>query len=612
MKDQVRLQAIGNVRLVIETIWPNDVAEIFGSYATGLHLSTGEVDSNIVQLKAQLAHHIKIFGAIGELKAILHANAPILRFREAVIGNAFDASFRTDSSSPATTIIDQYQAIYSATTRSFMGISSYTLTLVCVRALQVAPLTKSMTKHGLGPLLLTFLGIFGKAYDYKQMGFSMAAGSRYLYVNHIPQNTRDIRLVCIDPLDVQGVYSNNDNNTGGAVPTQKFMTVLEELRPSESQNRVRWRAIVMLQEAIKIFWPSVDIEVYGSFLSRAASASKIPEINALANYFEEVAISEPVERVSAGRTSADYAPAGTGHWNQLRHIGSHRSKPSRHGIGQGISSRDPRLAGSVLDPEVLAVKQERGEELNQVRYGGLSSYTLILMCVRFLQVVTSLASVTPSLGPYLLELLQLYGVTFDINKSGFRVVSGNTNVESRLQGFRTTTTNDFIARTHWTRLGRDYPKYTSFETSRVRAQTMQNMRMVIESFWSGIIYELYRSLCTGIHLSSRHLRVQDPSIAFFNARVAILRFNEAATGVSFAISFEIESAHVAIRVIAGFLHEYPHLKDLFLLLKTWLSTLPEDYNVVYSGGISSHILRLMTVRFLQVAPTMKNVMPTLR
>ncbi|KAG0217842.1 hypothetical protein BGX33_009414 [Mortierella sp. NVP41] len=437
----------------------------------------------------------------------------------------------------------------TATTRSFMGISSYTLTLVCVRALQVAPLTRSMTKHGLGPLLLTFLGIFGKAYDYKQMGFSMAAGSRYLYVNHIPQNTRDIRLVCIDPLDV---YSNNDNNTGGAVPTQKFMTVLEELRPSESQNRVRWRAIVMLQEAIKIFWPSVDIEVYGSFLSRAASASKV----------------------------------------------------------RGFLHEIPDLQDLFLILKCWL--SNKNGELNQVRYGGLSSYTLILMCVRFLQVVTSLASVTPSLGPYLLELLQLYGVTFDINKSGFRVVSGNTNVESRLQGFRTTTTNDFIARTHWTRLGRDYPKYTSFETSRVRAQTMQNMRMVIESFWSGIIYELYRSLCTGIHLSSRYLRVQDPSIAFFNARVAILRFNEAATGVSFAISFESESAHVAIGVIAGFLHEYPHLKDLFLLLKTWLSTLPEDYNVVYSGGFSSHILRLMTVRFLQVAPTMKNVMPTLR
>ena len=84
------------------------------------------------------------------------------------------------------------------------------------------------------------------------------------------------------------------------------------------------------------------------------------------------------------------------------------------------------------------------------------------------------------------------------------------------------------------------------------------------------------------------------------------------TDIKVDISFNMESGVTSVALIKEFMHEFPCLPYLVLLLKQFLlqrlvhycrysnfDTIFRDMNEVWTGGISSYGLILMTVSFLQ-------------
>nr|XP_006813805.1 PREDICTED: PAP-associated domain-containing protein 5-like [Saccoglossus kowalevskii] len=84
------------------------------------------------------------------------------------------------------------------------------------------------------------------------------------------------------------------------------------------------------------------------------------------------------------------------------------------------------------------------------------------------------------------------------------------------------------------------------------------------------------------------------------ATVPIVKLTEKRFDVKVDISFNMVNGVKSARMIKRFMKEYPMLPYLVLVLKQFL--LQRDLNEVFTGGISSYSLILMTVSFFQLHP----------
>lgn len=88
----------------------------------------------------------------------------------------------------------------------------------------------------------------------------------------------------------------------------------------------------------------------------------------------------------------------------------------------------------VLEKLVLVLKQFLLQrDLNEVFTGGISSYSLILMCISFLQQHHQKPSTSSNLGVLLIEFFELYGRKFNYMKIGISVKSGRYIPKEELQ-----------------------------------------------------------------------------------------------------------------------------------------------------------------------------------
>lgn len=84
------------------------------------------------------------------------------------------------------------------------------------------------------------------------------------------------------------------------------------------------------------------------------------------------------------------------------------------------------------------------------------------------------------------------------------------------------------------------------------------------------------------------------------ASVPIIKILETRTELKIDISFNTVNGVKSAALIKQFLAEFPCLRPLVMVLKQFL--LQRDYNEVWTGGIGSYSLILMTVSFLQLHP----------
>lgn len=93
---------------------------------------------------------------------------------------------------------------------------------------------------------------------------------------------------------------------------------------------------------------------------------------------------------------------------------------------------------------------------------------------------------------------------------------------------------------------------------------------------------------------------QDNIKVLDKASVPIIKIFETKTELKVDISFNTINGVKSAELIKKFLVEFPCLRPLVMVLKQFL--IQRDFNEVWTGGIGSYSLILMTVSFLQLHP----------
>lgn len=159
----------------------------------------------------------------------------------------------------------------------------------------------------------------------------------------------------------------------------------------------------------------------------------------------------------------------------------------------------------------------------------------------------------------------------------------------------------------------------------MRLGVIQRIKEVILSLWPQAEVEIFGSFRTGLYLPTSDIDVvvlgkwetlpmwtlekallthgiaEPRSIKVLDkASVPIVKLTDARTTVKVDISFNMNNGVKSARLIKSFKEKFPALAKLVLVLKQFL--LQRDLNEVFTGGISSYSLILMTVSFLQLHP----------
>lgn len=88
------------------------------------------------------------------------------------------------------------------------------------------------------------------------------------------------------------------------------------------------------------------------------------------------------------------------------------------------------------------------------------------------------------------------------------------------------------------------------------------------------------------------------------ASVPIVKLTDKESEIKVDISFNMNNGVKSAELINSFKKQYPVLEKLVMVLKQFL--LQRDLNEVFTGGISSYSLILMTINFLQVSIVIVN------
>lgn len=220
----VRTEVVKRAENLIKAIWPQALVEIFGSFRTGLFLPNsdidlvvlGEYDSALatalllpVSLSLRAGHweHLPLRTLETELVArgvaeenkvrvVDGASVPIVKYTDRETKIKVDLSFNNQNGVHSAELIKRLKRDFAGLGKLFIvlkqflvqrdlnqvftgGISSYSLSLMCISFLQMHPRDIFHDRVNLGVLLLEFFELYGLSYNYSQMGFSIRNGGSY-------------------------------------------------------------------------------------------------------------------------------------------------------------------------------------------------------------------------------------------------------------------------------------------------------------------------------------------------------------------------------------------------------------------------------------------------
>lgn len=196
--------------------------------------------------------------------------------------------------------------------------------------------------------------------------------------------------------------------------------------PTPIEHYVRLNVVKRIESIVRNLWPTARVEVFGSFrtglylptsdidLVVIGSWEKLP----LRTLEQELSIREVAEPTSIRVLDKASVPI-----IKLTDRESQVKVDISFNMESGVQSaeliKDYRAKYPVLSKLVLVLKQFLLQrDLNEVFTGGISSYSLILMCISFLQLHPRQIPDNANLGVLLLEFFELYGRKFNYMKTG--------------------------------------------------------------------------------------------------------------------------------------------------------------------------------------------------
>ncbi|XP_078395207.1 terminal nucleotidyltransferase 4A isoform X3 [Cetorhinus maximus] len=213
---------------------------------------------------------------------------------------------------------------------------------------------------------------------------------------------------------------------------EEIMDFYNFVSPRPEEETMRKEVVKRIESVIKELWPAADVQIFGSFSTGLYLPTsdidlvvfgkwKNPPLQLLEQALRRRNIAEPHSiKVPIIKLT-----------DQETEVKVDISFNVETGVKAAQFIKDFVKGYPVLPYLILVLKQFLLQrDLNEVFTGGISSYSLILMAISFLQLHPRIDARRPSvnLGVLLVEFFELYGRHFNYLKTGIRIRSGGAYV----------------------------------------------------------------------------------------------------------------------------------------------------------------------------------------
>ncbi|KAM9434454.1 terminal nucleotidyltransferase 4A isoform 2-T2 [Clarias gariepinus] len=206
------------------------------------------------------------------------------------------------------------------------------------------------------------------------------------------------------------------------------------MSPRPEEAAMRQEVVDRIESVIKELWPSADVQIFGSFSTGLyLPTSDIdlvvfgkwdrPPLQQLEQALRKNNVAEPFSIKVLDKATVPIIKLT----DQETEVKVDISFNVETGVKAARFIKDYVKKYTVLPYLIFVLKQFLLQrDLNEVFTGGISSYSLILMVISFLQLHPRIDARTPNtnLGVLLIEFFELYGRHFNYLKTGIRIKNG--------------------------------------------------------------------------------------------------------------------------------------------------------------------------------------------
>ncbi|XP_071957977.1 uncharacterized protein [Antedon mediterranea] len=258
--------------------------------------------------------------------------------------------------------------------------------------------------------------------------------------NHISKRKRDNIACTYD-------WNHSENLVGGGTPWKSNGKRYEEgviglhneihdffnfMSPKKEEGLMRSEVVNRVSEVVRSIWPEAQLEIYGSFKTNLFLPTSDIDLMVFGELGENPCsrLGTELEKGNVGEQNSikvlDKASVPIVKMtDRLTKVKVDINFNRRSGIDGAFWIQESLKDFPSLRYLVIVLKQFLLQrDLNEAWTGGISSYSLILMVVSFLQQHTE--PKPTNLGVLLIEFFELYGLHFNYLKTGIRVTDGGS------------------------------------------------------------------------------------------------------------------------------------------------------------------------------------------
>lgn len=227
-----RNEAMRRIRELVHELWDDAEAHVFGSYATDLYLPGSDIDMVILSDSGkydrrdylyQLSSKLRSRGIAKRIETIAKARVPIIKMVEAQTNIHIDISFEKRNGIKTVDTINSWKEMFPdircfiLVVKQFLarrrlnevhtgGLGGFSIICMVVSFLKNHPRVASgelSVGDNLGVLLIEFFELYGKKFNYDDVGLCMTGRMGYLSKRSNPhlQNKKPFALAIEDPND---------------------------------------------------------------------------------------------------------------------------------------------------------------------------------------------------------------------------------------------------------------------------------------------------------------------------------------------------------------------------------------------------------------------------
>ncbi|XP_062834006.1 terminal nucleotidyltransferase 4A isoform X2 [Anolis carolinensis] len=219
---------------------------------------------------------------------------------------------------------------------------------------------------------------------------------------------------------------------------EEIMDFYDFMSPRPEEAVMRKEVVKRIETVIKDLWPTADVQIFGSFSTGLYLPTsdidlvvfgkwESPPLQLLEQALRKHNVAEPYSIKVLDKATVPIIKLT----DQETEVKVDISFNVETGVKAARLIKDYMKKYTLLPYLILVLKQFLLQrDLNEVFTGGISSYSLILMAISFLQLHPRIDArkLDENLGMLLIEFFELYGRNFNYLKTGIRIKNGGAYV----------------------------------------------------------------------------------------------------------------------------------------------------------------------------------------